>query len=180
MFFSIAVLIAGGIGATAVFLVGSAQRRDDRRAILAYERSLTSPLREGGRIVQEEMKPSLGELASGELSSAAALGRASAWRRVLEGVRSDVSALTPPSFLGDIEQRWKAAMDGYLAAADLFGRAASAGPGAERTRLLSEAANAGTRADKLFDAAAAVIQSHRRRLGLGPTTSLPDPGATSG
>ncbi len=51
LFASLAVILAGAAGATAVFLVGSKQRRDDRAAYLAYERAVLIPLAAGGRIV---------------------------------------------------------------------------------------------------------------------------------
>jgi len=175
---SAAVVLLGAIGATTVFLIGSAQRRDDRAAYLAYERAALVPIKEGGRIVQEEMKPSLGELQSGDVTETVAIERASGWRNALHDELTTLLALNPPSFLGDIEQRWTAAFDGYLQIPDLFEQAARASA-AERTRLLDTTAAAGTRADKLFDEASRVMQYHRRRLGLGPTSSLPDPAATS-
>jgi hypothetical protein len=174
---TIAVLGGLAVGATAVALVGSAQRRNDRVAYLRYERAILPPLREGGRIVQQEMKPSLRELADAKITEAEALGRATAWRVELSKLLADVTALDPPSFLGDIEVRWRAAIAGYRQIPDLFELAARQ-TGAVRGRLLEQAADAGTRADKLFDKASAVMQFHRRRLGLGSTAHLPDPAAS--
>jgi hypothetical protein len=174
---TIAVLGGLAVGATAVALVGSAQRRDDRAAYLGYERAVLPSLREGGRIVQQEMKPSLRELAEGEIAQEAALERATAWRGELAKVLAEVVALRPPSFLGDIEARWTAAIAGYRQIPGLFEQA-SRQTGPARARLLEQAAGAGARADKLFDKASAVMQFHRRRLGLGSTAHLPDPAAT--
>ena len=171
-----AVLVAGTAGATTVFLVGSSQRRDDRAAYLRYERAVLVPIRAGGQLVQQEMKPSLGDLGSGSLSAALAVLRAGAWRSALTRTRNEISAIRAPRFLGDIVRLWSVAMDGYLKIPDLFAQAARAA-GAKRTALLDAAAEAGNRADKLFDDAARVMQYHRRRLGLGPTHDLPDPGA---
>jgi hypothetical protein len=172
-----AVLLGLAAGATGVALVGSAQRRDDRAAYLGYERALLPSLREGGRIVQEEMKPSLRELADGQLTPAMALERATAWQGEMTKILADVVALDPPSFLGSVEGSWKGAIVLYRGIADLFKQAAK-GTGAERTRLLAEAAATGTRADAAFDRASAMMQFHRRRLGLGATSHLPDPAAT--
>jgi len=47
-----AVAALGGIGATSVFLVGSAQRRQDRAAYLRYERAILVPIKDGGRLVE--------------------------------------------------------------------------------------------------------------------------------
>lgn len=172
-----AVLAAGAVGASLVSLRGSAQRRDDRAAYVAYEKAVLVPIKDGGRVVQLQMKPALGELNDGKLSASDALGRAASWRLVLLQVRASILALEPPRFLGGIEDRWARAMDGYLMISDFFARAART-EGAERSRLLDDAAKAGTAADNLFDRAAELMQLHRRRLGLGGTTDLPDPAAS--
>ena len=169
-----AVLLGLAIGLTSVALVGSAQRRDDRAAYLRYERALQPALKEGGRIVVQQMRPSIPDLGAGKLDRRTAVERASGWRRAFRQIRVDVVALVPPGFLGDIELRWTRALDAYLSIADLFEQAAAA-TGPSRTQTLDRAVAAGTRADTLFDRAASVMQAHRRRLGLGPTGELPDP-----
>jgi len=174
---TVAVLAGLAAGATAVALVGSAQRRDDRAAYLRYERALLPSLREGGRIVQEEMKPSIRELGDGNLSPKMALERAGAWRAQFARILTDVEALDPPGFLAGVEPRWKVAIYAYERTAGVFELAANAS-GAERSRLLEQVAADGSRADSMFDNAARLMQFHRRRLGLGPTSQLPDPAAT--
>jgi hypothetical protein len=171
------VVVVGAIGATSVFLAGSAQRRDDRAAYLRYERAALIPIQSGGRLTEQEMKPSLAELGDGRITAAAALERARAWRFAFENVRKELSELDPPSFLGDITHKWSVAIDGYLVIVTRFEEAARA-TGAERRRLITAAADAGNAADDLFDDAARVMQIHRRRLGLGGTHSLPDPTPT--
>jgi len=174
----VAVIGALAIGAAGVALIGSAQRRDDRAAYLRYERAVLPSLRESGRRVQQEMKPALRELAEGRITTATALQRAAAFRAVFARIGAGLAAIDPPSFLGDISRRWTAAVSEYGAIADLFGQAARESGGG-RARLLTQAQAAGERADTLFDRAAAVMQYHRRRLGLGRTTSLPDPATTA-
>jgi hypothetical protein len=174
---TVAVLAGLAAGATAVALVGSAQRRDDRAAYLRYERALLPALREGGRIVQQEMKPSLRELGDGSITQKLAVDRATAWYRQFTMILADVGTLRPPSFLGDVERRWVAAIVAYRKISTLFEQAAKQ-PGAARVKLLEQAAAAGSRADALFDDASRVMQLHRRRLGLGATGRLPDPAAT--
>jgi hypothetical protein len=169
-----AVLIALAAGLTTVALVGSAQRRDDRAAYLRYERAIMPSLREGGRIVVQQMRPSIPDLSEGKIGRREALERAAGWTGALQRIRADVAVLDPPSFLGDVERRWIGALDAYLQIPSVFERAAAA-QGAERTALLDRAVTTGNRADELFDRAASVMQSHRRRLGLGPSLDLPDP-----
>jgi len=171
---SVAVVVLGAIGATSVFLVGSAQRRDDRAAYLRYERAILVPIKDGGRLVEQEMKPSLNDLSTGAVTPTIAIERAVAWHTDLVQDRTQMLGLTPPSFLRGIQTLWARALDAYLAVPELFTQAARA-TGSARKALLDRAADAGTRADRLFDDAARVMQYHRRRLGLGPTHDLPDP-----
>jgi hypothetical protein len=175
--YTAALILAIAAGATAVFLVGSSNRRADRAAILAYERAVLPAIREGGRIVVQEMRPTLGEIADGRITDADLLDRAEAWRRVFERARTDILAATPPKFLTGIEGKWRAAMDAYLETISAF-EAIAQTPSGGRDAAVSEAADSGDRADDLFDEAAALIQFHRRRLGLRPTGNLPDPVGT--
>ncbi|MGH2795196.1 MAG: hypothetical protein ACRDKG_12930 [Actinomycetota bacterium] len=175
---TVAVLAALAIGLTTVALVGSAQRRDDRAAYLRYERALLPSLKEGGRIVVQQIRPSLPDLSEGKIDQRTAIERASGWRGAFTQIQADVIALEPPSFLGDVERIWVSALAAYLEIPDAFQAAADAA-GAERTSLLERAIGAGRRADSLFDRAASLMQAHRRRLGLGASPDLPDPASTS-
>ena len=172
--YAAALVLAFVAGATAVFLVGSANRRSDRAAIVAYERAVLPAIRDGGRIVVQEMRPTLGEIAEGRITDSDLLDRADAWRGVFERARTEILAATPPDFLTAMEDRWRAAMDAYLDTISAFEAIAHAAP-ANREAAMNKAAELGDLADDLFDHAAALIQFHRRRLGLGPTGSLPDP-----
>lgn len=172
--YSIALVVALAAGATAVFLAGSSNREDDRAAIVAYERSVLPAVREAGRIVQQEMKPSLREIVEGTITGQQLLDRTGAWQRVFKRVRDDLLALEPPALLGDIEGGWSAAMGAYLITVDAFQAVGRADPGT-LSAAVDQAATVAENADKLFDRVAGVIQFHRRRLGLGASQNLPDP-----
>lgn len=165
--------LAGVLGAAGMYLIGTNERGNDREAYLAYERTLLVPLREGGRIVQEQMKPSLREARAGEIKGTDLAQRAAGWRLAFERLREQVARLAPPSFLGDVEQRFLVAVDGYRSVAEAAAAAGAATDPAVRDRLIGEAETAGERADDLFDDASAIMQAHRARLGLGTTPSLP-------
>ena len=147
LFATLAVVLIGAAGASSVFLVGSKQRRDDRKAYLAYERAILVPI-DAVREVVEEMRSGVRDAS-----------RVQGWRGTLAQARSVIADLEPPSFLLDGEQRWIRAVDAYDVVAQGFDP------------------DALQRADDLFDRAAELVQVHRRRLGLGPTTRLPDPAA---
>jgi hypothetical protein len=173
VWYATAFILLAGLIAAPITLTAAARRSHDRAAYLAYEKAVLIPIKDGGRIVQEEMKPSLREISDGSISGDQLAGRAETWRRVFTQIKADVLAPVPPRFLGDIRARWSAAMDAYLAAVDAFAAIARA-PAPERSGLVGSAADAGERADKLFDAGARVMQAHRKRLGLGVTADFPD------
>lgn len=141
--YSVAVVAGIAADASAVFLVGSAQRRDDRAALTAYEEQLLRAVREAGRIAEQEMKPSLAEIAGNEVTAEQIAERAIGWRRALEQTRTDVLRLDPPSFLGDIGRRWADVIDAYLRTVDALTAAVRAS-GPERARLLVDASSAGS------------------------------------
>ena len=172
--YTMALVVALAAGATAVFLAGSSNREDDRTALVTYERSLLPAVREAGRIVQQEMKPSLREIVEGTITGPELLDRTGAWQRVFKRVRDDLRGLKPPSFLGDIEAGWDSAMGAYLITVDAFQAIGRADPGSVSVAV-DQAVTLAEHADRLFDRAAGVIQFHRRRLGLAPSPNLPDP-----
>jgi hypothetical protein len=157
LFATIAVLLIGGAGASGVFLVGSKQRRDDRTAYLAYERAVLVPIAAVQGVVAE-MRAGPRDALTVQV-----------WRGTLAHTRSTIVALAPPSFLRDAEERWVRAVDAYDVAARRL----------NDTTAGSSVTDAMQRAGGLFDRAAELMQFHRRRLGLGSTTKLPDP-ATGG
>jgi hypothetical protein len=172
--YTIALVVALAAGATAVFLTGSSNREDDRAAIVAYERSVLPAVREAGRIVQQEMKPSLREIVDGTITGQQLLDRTGAWQRVFKRVRDDLVALDAPAFLGDIDAGWDTAMGAYLVTVNAFQAIGRADPGSVSVAV-DEAVSLAERSDDLFDQVAGIIQFHRRRLGLGSSTNLPDP-----
>jgi hypothetical protein len=175
LIYSLVVVAGVAIGATVVFIAGSANRRSDRKALVAYERAMLPHLKEAGRIVQQEMKPTLREVAEGSVSDAQLLERTAGWQLGLERVRKELLALSPPALLGsDFEDNLSTAMGGYLLTVDAFTAIANAPPD-QKTVSIEAATTFGERADDLFDDVAGIIQFHRKRLGLGPSSNLPDP-----
>ena len=172
--YTLVVIVAAAIGAASVFIVGSSNRRSDREAVLAYERAILPLIREAGRIVQQEMKPTLREVAEGEVTDEQIVQRAAAWERVFERVRLDILALDPPALLGEIEEGWSTAMGAYLLAVDAVADITEASAD-QRASAIDTASTFGERADGFFDDVAGIIQFHRKRLGLGPSQNLPDP-----
>jgi hypothetical protein len=153
----------GGGGPTAV-----------QQALTAYTAALRPPTTEGGRIVQQEMKPSLGEFSSGSIDAGNFISRARGWQLAMARVRDQIGAITPPSVIASARPLFVAAMDDYVHAAQLFEQAGAA-PQDQRTAALDAAIAAARGADQAFDRAAAVVQRALRAAGLPIDSALPDP-----
>lgn len=167
-------MVLAAVGATIVSSIGSAHRAADRASLVAYEEAVSAPARRGGELVEREIKPSVNQFHSGDLSPALLIRFAPNWERLMREVRDDFLKVTPPGFLGDIEERWARAFDTYVKAIRLFVSSARA-HGVSRERLFKRAIDTAERGDDFFDAASRVLQTWRRRFGLGPTSRFPDP-----
>jgi len=177
LIYTIAVVVAAAIGATAVFLVGSSNRRADRNAVLAYERSILPLVREANKILETEIPVVLEALRKRQETDDRLAQRTSQWERDLERVRKDLLALTPPALLGGVEEGFGVTMGAYLLAVDAVADVGAAAP-AERASAIENAATFAERASGFLDDVASIIQFHRQRLGLGTSPDLPEPTAT--
>ena len=176
LFATLAVVLVGAAGATSVFIVGLKQRRDDRAAYLTYERAVLVPVGIG-LLVRKEMEQTVQRLRDGSTSTALVVRSAGEWSSAFASLREHIVALAPPAFLGDIEDRWTAAIDSYARVPGIIVQAARAS-GGRQPSFIDAAETAVKRAVGSFDRAAERMQFHRRRLGLGPTSELPDPAVT--
>jgi hypothetical protein len=93
----------------------------------------------------------------------------------LNALAERVQAISPPSSMIDAHAAFVAALRGYAHSASLVAEAAGTTDPVERARLLESAREAGRAADDKFDAASALLQGERRRLGLAPSADFPDP-----
>jgi hypothetical protein len=146
-----------------------------RSELAAYQAGILPPLREGGVVVEQRMKPAVSGLAQ---APAAALAQVAAdapsWVGQLAAVRTKVAAVPAPAELAEAAAGFDRALARYAEAARQFGAAADA-PAASRAAAAAAAVDVARDADALYDGASAVIQRARRRLGLGPTPDFPDP-----
>ena len=177
LIYTIAVLVAAAIGATAVFLVGSSNRRADRNAVLAYERAILPLVREANKILHNEIPVVLEALRKGQETDDRLAQRTAQWERDLERVRTDLLALTPPALLGGVEEGFGVTMGAYLLAVDAVADVGVASPD-QRANAIDTAKTFAERAPEFLDDVTSIIQFHRRRLGLGTSPDLPEPTAT--
>jgi hypothetical protein len=173
------VVVLSAVAATAYVSSRRTSRHEGLTAaeLTSYTGAVLPPLREGGRVVEQEMKPTIGDLVSGKLTGTTFAGRVDTWLADLSRVRGEVAAVPPPAELRPAATGFDDALGRYLAAAEAF-RAAALAPAARRQAALDHGYAVATEADHRYDTASAVIQGWRRRLGLGPTADFPDPTPT--
>lgn len=176
---ALAAAVVVGLSATAITVYLAA--RDDGRpaltteALTAYQEAVLPHLREGGGLVEQGMKPAATELAKATGKAAARIASdATGWADALGQIRANVAAVPTPEPLREAATGFDRALARYVDAARQFGTAART-PLPQRAPVLANGYEIAHDADTLYDAASAVIQRWRRRLGLAPTTDFPDP-----
>ena len=173
----LAVLVAGGLVALLVVMGssgGSPPPKPDAAALTAYTTALRPPTSEGGRIVQQEMKPSLSEFGSGTVDGPTFAARARGWQLALARVRDDIDKIAVPPSIPSAGPLFHDAMTAYVHAAQLFEQAGTA-PADRRQSAVDAAIAAARAADQAFDRAAVVVQRALRAAGLPPDSALPNP-----
>jgi hypothetical protein len=179
---AVVLAVAGGLIAVVVLSAGGGGGGGgptaDQKALTDYTAALRPPTTEGGRIVQQEMKPSLGELARGTIDGPNFVSRARGWQLALGRVRDRLRGIKPPAAIASAGPLFVAAMDDYIHAAQLFEQAGAA-PEDQRSPALNTAIAAARAADQAFDRAAAVVQHALRAAGLPVDSALPNPTPTA-
>lgn len=152
----------------------------DTAALRAYTAALRGPTAQGGQVVEQEMKPSVAAISSGQIDGPTLVSRARSWQIAFARVRHGIDAIAVPAGLQPAQRRFDAAIDGYAHVADLLVQAGAAATPDRRNALLDAAVAAGRQADGLYDQAAAQVQAALRAAGLPPDHYLPDPTPTPG
>lgn len=151
---------------------------DDPQAAATGYLSAVEPLaRDGGRIVEQGMKPGLIDIANGTGSDELLVDSAEAWADQMRQVKRSWQDVTPPPALADAHERFVTALDRYVGVATVLAEAARA-PADDREPFIDLAESEGQNADDTWDAAAAEVQTHLRSLGLDPVGWLPDDGVS--
>jgi hypothetical protein len=173
------LVVAGAAIAIAVIASGGgkptpAPAHAGAAALSAFTAALRAPTAQGGQVVEQEMKPSISDLSSGQVDGPTLMNRARSWKIAFTRVRQGIDAIAVPAGLQPARQLFDSAIDGYARAADLLFQAGAATPGG-RGALLDAAIAAGRQADALYDRASALVQAALRAAGLPPDHNLPDP-----
>ena len=144
---------------------------EERRAVDAYTETVAPLAREGGRIVVQEIRPSLGDLSSGRIDAAEFGRRASAWKAAMQKVRTGFANAPRTPGLEQTAKIFDISFNLYLEAIDAF-VIASSKTGEALTAAISAAVPTAERADTTYDQAVALLKKERKRVGL-PEVSVP-------
>lgn len=125
-----------------------------------------------GFVVQQGMKPALTELHDPDGDHERIAAGAPGYLGAMTQARKDWAALTPPVALRDAHALFLEAFDRYVEAAERLVEAANDDD--RRLELIAEVADLGTRADGIYNRAAALVQAHLVAGGADPVTWLPD------
>lgn len=176
--------VVAGAMAVAAAVAGVVAWRTDRgagmvdtaEAVTAYQTAIEPLVTEWGRIEIQGMRPAIGDLVSGEgVPPETVAGEAAAWESAFVGLRERMRAVPVLPSLAPTAQMFDQALQRYIDAAVLFGRAASESPEQRRT-LVDEGVTAARDGARLYNEASYGLQDVRRRAGLGPTDVFPDSG----
>lgn len=164
-----------------VAVASAAVTRDDpkpevtREELTAWEERILPSLQHGGKIVENGMKAAINDLQYRHVVPPATIAfEAEQWASGLTQVRGEVSAVPTPDELKPAVTHFVAAIDGYVAAAREFRKAALAPAGPERDRLVASGQAMGEAADDVYDLGGAVVQSLRRSLGMPSSAYFPE------
>jgi hypothetical protein len=172
-----AALVAVGVGSAAVSRDGGDEKPSITVAELtAWEQAILPPLQHGGKIVENGMKAAVNDLQYRHVVPADVIAyEAEQWASGLTQVRGEVMAVRTPELLEPAVGHFVAALDGYVAAAQEFRKAALAPAGPERDRLVASGRSRGEAADDVYNHGGAVVQSLRSTLGLPSSAYFPEP-----
>jgi hypothetical protein len=134
----------------------SSSTRDDVRTYVDATRAAG---KDGGRIIVEEIKPSLNDLRAGRLAPPEFVERAVGWKRDLETVRLAFAAAHPPTShagLAEAASLFDRAMHQYEDALDSFAAAATA-PGPQLADALAPGIRLAEAADETYDRARSLV-----------------------
>ena len=173
---AVGIAAAVTIAMVVVLVAGSSHSHPITRAqIVAFERAVDPLVSRGGQVVQEGMKPALGDLTHDHVTPPSYIAHeADGWAASLTDVRRQIAAVRTPRQLTAARTSLLAALDLYVSAARTFRQAALA-TGAQRESLVKDGIAQAQHADTVFDQAARDIQTQRRSLHLSPSIYFPNP-----
>lgn len=167
----LALLVAAGI---AGLVVGNAKanRRAERRAVQDYYATIQPLAFEGGRIVQQEVKPRITDFREGLVRVQQFQDEADNWIRQFRRIRREFADAPHPARLDRAAALYDQALERYIAAFEAFRAAAGLATHPDRVEAISAAVPIAEEADDLYDRARDALSAVMRDLDLEPPADL--------
>lgn len=167
------VLIAVAVGGARLLGGDGGTSTADREAVVRYQEAVHPLTVEWGKIEILGMRPAIGDLQEeGGVPAETIAGEARHWQATLASLRGQLAAVNPPPGLDRAAALFDDSIATYIEAARLFEAAAEAS-GHDRERGIADGIDKVRQGTKRFNEAAVVLQSARKRVGLGPTDDFP-------
>lgn len=164
------VLVTGLLaGALAMVLLSRDSASADRSAVRTYEEKIRPLAVDGGRIVQQEIKPRLTDLRQGTVTAQQFGSEAQNWLNQFQRIRREFAAVAHPDRLNETATLYDRALAGYIRSIQAFIEAATKVNAAERDALLSRGADAAEQADNAYDRARETLAKEMKEVGLDPS-----------
>jgi hypothetical protein len=174
----IVAAVIAAVSAAAVVLAATtaSSSRSTRAQEQAFEKAVAPLVTEGGRVVEQGMKPALHDLTTDHVTPPSFIaGEANQWQSTLERDGRGVAVVHATGKLRVARDRLVAAIGLYAQAAGQF-RSAALASGAPQQQLIDAGIATAKLGDATYDEGATIVQAVRRSLGLGSSASFPDPG----
>lgn len=136
-----------------------------RQAFSDFDEALGPIIADGAATVVYGMRPGINDIYDARFDAAALTAMAEGWVGAMERVREEFAQVEVPAFLWEVADLYAASFDSYVKTARRLHAAAQVS-GEQRAQGVTRAAEHGTEADDLYDAAQAELERHRGRLGL--------------
>lgn len=155
-------------GVAAVLLSSGRVSEAERDAITAYAAKVKELSFEGGRLLQEEIKPRVTDLREGTVTPDQFRREAGNWILLYQNLRRDFAGTRHPARLDDTARRYDEALATYIEAFEAFRDASRLATAEARNDAITDAVPIAERADKMFDAARDELERQMRAAGLTP------------
>jgi F0F1-type ATP synthase membrane subunit b/b' len=166
---AVAVAVAAVVAATSQ---RSATSPDQRQELRTYQQAIHSLASEVGRVLVEELRPSLADLVDRKMTPTAFQSQAVEWKQVVATARQQARSLAVPPGLKGSADLFDRSMGQYEDAIDAF-ESASEQPSDKIENAIDAAAPLAQKADTTYDQSAALLNQALETAGLPTPTALP-------
>lgn len=166
------LLVIAAAVTTIVVNQARTNRRAERAAVERYAQKVKELSFEGGRLLQQEIKPRITDLREGTVTPEQFRREADNWIRLYENLRKDFAAANPPARLAEAARLYDEALATYIESFKAFRDASRHQTQEQRNEAITEAVPIAERADAVFDEARDELAEQMRAVGLTPPSDL--------